>query len=1049
MPLQQQLKIFDMGMKNKNIEDFYPLSPMQQGIFFHSIAAPESSIYFEQFSWTIQGNFSITAFRRAWEYIVERHSILRTCFVWSGLKEPVQVVHRQVKLPWVLHDWREIPSVQQQQQLTAFLESDRSVDFELTHPPLMRFTLHHLAENFYHFTWSHHHILLDGWSGAIIYKEVFDCYQAFSNGQDIHLEPVRSYRDYIVWVQQQNLSRASAFWRQLLKGFTSPTRLSINKGFGQLLNSQYRNHQHKIELSLEQTAALQFLAKQHQLTMNTFVQGVWALLLSRYSGQEDVVFGATTSGRPPTLAKAESMVGLLINTLPVRVQVSSEELLLPWLKKIQAQQLEARQYEYSPLVKIQGWSEVPKGLPLFENIVIFENYPVDASLRKLDLSLDLEIKYFSGFEKMNYTLTLVVSPGKELSLKIYYDSRKIDADAISNMLQQFEYLLQQIVTEPDRSIQSYSLVTPQSRPMLPDLSTPLDESDYEQVLTLLPKDIPTNMMLGDWALPQTQALILNQTNQLCGIGEIGEIVIRTPFRTLDYINATAEQQQRCVPNPLTNDQQDLFYYTGDKGRYRPDGSIEVLGWLDDQIQIRGIGVQPGEIETVLNQHPAVAESVVIATEDSLENKRLIAYLVAKPNQTIAKSDLRYFLKKQLPEYLVPSVFMVLNALPLTASGKVNRRALPPVEQSLSQDDRFVPPRDRLELDLTQIWSEVLNANSVGVLDNFFELGGHSLLAVSLMARIHKRFGQSLPLKTLFQEATVEQQAMLLRQQTSTQAWSPLVTIQPRGSKLPLLLIHPNDGSIFNYLNLVQHLGTDRPLYGLEASGRDQGQEPHSQIEEMAADYIKAIQTIQPEEPYLLVGWFMGAAIAFEMAQQLQDRGLRISLLALIDASDIFTERSIPDETDLLVSLCRTRLFFSEEQLQQVEANLRQMDAHEQLVYVISQAREHNPHLLPPGFGVEQLGRIFKIIKFHTCALKNYSSQLHDSRKYYSGKLTLFQAIEELAANSDNRIKNWEALADKVEVHSVPGNYRTILQEPYVKVLAEKLQICLALAEKEK
>ncbi|NEQ28113.1 MAG: non-ribosomal peptide synthetase, partial [Microcoleus sp. SIO2G3] len=311
-----------MGVKNKNIEDFYPLSPMQQGIFFHSIAAPDKSVYFNQFSCTIQGKLNITAFHRAWQYIVERHSTLRTCFIWEGLKEPVQVVHRQVILPWVLHDWRYLSPAEQQQQLKVFLESDRHQGFELTHPPLIRLTLHHLAGNYYHFTWSHHHLLIDGWSNATIFKEVFDCYKAFSNGQDIYLEPIRSYRDYIIWLQQQNLPQAEAFWRQLLKGFTAPTQIWVGKGSGRLLTSKDGNNQENIKFSAETTAALQFLAQQHQLTLNTLVQGAWALLLSRYSGHEDVVFGTTTSGRPPALAKAESMVGLFINTLPVRVQVS-------------------------------------------------------------------------------------------------------------------------------------------------------------------------------------------------------------------------------------------------------------------------------------------------------------------------------------------------------------------------------------------------------------------------------------------------------------------------------------------------------------------------------------------------------------------------------------------------------------------------------------------------------------------------------------------------------------------------------------------------------
>ena len=1337
-----------MGAKHKNIEDFYPLSPMQQGIFFHTLATPESSVYFEQFSWTIQGHLDTTAFHRAWQRVVERYSVLRTCFVWEGLKEPVQIVHRQVNLPWALHDLREIPSDQQQAKLTAFLESDRTLGFELKNPPLIRFTLHHLAENIYHFTWSHHHLLLDGWSGGIIYKEVFDCYQAFSHNQDIHLASIRPYRDYIVWLQQQNLSQAEAFWRQLLQGFTAPTKLAINKSLGQLLKDKPGSNQQEIQLSPEKTAALQFLAQQHQLTLNTVVQGIWSLLLSRYSGQEDVVFGATTSGRSPRLAKAESIVGLLINTLPVRVQIKPEELLLPWLKQIQNQQIEARQYEYSPLLKIQGWSEIPKGQPLFESIVVFENYPIDASLNKRNFNL--EIQRSSTFEKTNYPLTLLAYPSEQLSLKIDFNGQLFEVDTINQILQQLKYLLEQIISEPELPLQSYSLVTPQSRWLLPDPNIPIDQPEYEPVTNLfaawtktipdqsaicqngrmwtyqelsqsadtitqvllscgvqrgdvvalygkksfgliasiiavfqsgtvllmldvnlptqrqqvmveqaqakyllnigdqsppiesgfkiididaesgkvihpvadpgqitplptltkddqayifftsgstgtpkgvlgthqgvshfvqwqsqtfeistkdrvaqltsltfdailrdvflpltsgatlclpdadqdlgaerllswlqkeqitlihtvpavaqswltqiqekinlpklrwiffsgepltgnlvkqwrenfvataeiinfygatettmiksfyqVPEDVPLGVLPVGWPLPQTQILVLNQTNNLCGIGEIGEIVIRTPFRTLGYINSSIEQQQRFISSPFSNDPQDLYYCTGDRGYYRSDGALEVLGRLDDQIKIRGIRVQPGEIEIVLNQHSTVAESVVIATEESLENKRLVAYVVAKPHQTISINDLRYFLKKILPDYLIPSVFMVLDALPLNPNGKVNRRALPAVETSLNQSDSFVPPRDRLELELTQIWSEVLNVNSVGVLDNFFELGGHSLLAISLMTRIQQRFGKSLPLKTLGQEATVEQQAILLRQQTETKPWSPLVTMQKQGTKRPLFLIHPSGGGVFGYLELIKHLGKERPIYGLEASGQDRTQQAHSQIEEMADHYIQAIRSIQPEAPYLLAGWSMGGAIALEMAQQLQTQGQQVSLLALIDASDIFTDRLPLDQTNLLLALCQSRLHFSQEQLSQVEAKLRQMDSHQQFVYAIEQTKQHNPHLIPPGFGSEELNHLFQVLKLHDYALKNYSSQLRNAKKYYAGKITLFPAKEGLASKSDNLIKNWQTLADELEIHWIAGNHLTIVQEPQVQELAARLQICLEEAQ---
>ncbi|OYD99680.1 condensation domain-containing protein, partial [Nostoc sp. 'Peltigera membranacea cyanobiont' 232] len=452
-----------MGFKNKNIEDFYPLSPMQQGILFHSLAAPKSGIYFEQFSWNIHGKLNVTAFHRAWQSIIERYSILRTCFVWEGLKEPVQIVHRQVNLPWQEYNWQHLSPEEQQEKLELFFQSDRSSGFELKQPALMRLTLVQLSDISYNFTLSHHHLLLDGWSVALVFKEVLACYKAFSNSQDLYLESIRPYRDYIVWLQQQNLSEAETFWRQMLKGFTTPTQLLVNQRARKLPTQTDGYEEREVKLSVITTTALQSVAKQHQLTLNTLVQGAWALLLSCYSGQEDVVFGAVTSGRPPTLVKAESMVGLFINTVPIRVQVSPEEFLLPWLEKIKDQLVEARQYEYCPLVKVQGWSEVPKGLSLFESIIVFENYPVDPSLRQRDINL--EIEEFHAFEKTNYPITLTVNTGEELLLKITYDDSD-RFDTITRMLGHLQTLLEGMVSNPQQRLSELSLLTETERHQL-------------------------------------------------------------------------------------------------------------------------------------------------------------------------------------------------------------------------------------------------------------------------------------------------------------------------------------------------------------------------------------------------------------------------------------------------------------------------------------------------------------------------------------------------------------------------------------------------------
>jgi amino acid adenylation domain-containing protein/thioester reductase-like protein len=446
------------AMSLKNIEDVYPLSPMQQGMVFHSLYAPESSVYIAQMSFELRGVLNVAAFVRAWQQVIKRHPILRSACVWENLEKPLQIVGREVKFPWQEQDWRQITATEKQKKLQFVLQQDRQQGFELSNAPLMRLMLIRLQEKVYHFTWNYHHILLDGWSVAIIFKEVIAYYQAFCQGEEIYLEIPRPYRDYIGWLQQQKLQQAEDFWRQKLKGFNAPTPVGINQTEWRSLNQKEGYEEQEIKLSTITTTALQSLAKQHQLTLNTILQGAWALLLSRYSGEQDVVFGATVSGRPPTLVKSEGMVGLFINTLPVRVQINSEQFLIPWLKQLLYQQVEACQYEYTPLVEIQKWSDVTPGIALFQSIVVFENFPVEATLE--EHGLNLEIQILPGFDKTNYPLTLSVVPGEELLLKIAYEEGGcFDAFNTQRMLQHLEALLKAMVANPKQSLKNLSLLT--------------------------------------------------------------------------------------------------------------------------------------------------------------------------------------------------------------------------------------------------------------------------------------------------------------------------------------------------------------------------------------------------------------------------------------------------------------------------------------------------------------------------------------------------------------------------------------------------------------
>jgi alpha-ketoglutarate-dependent taurine dioxygenase len=432
----------------KNVEDIYPLSPVQQGMLFHATYDPKGGMYMEQKTCTLQGDLDLSAFERAWQRVVERHPVLRTAFVWRGLDEPMQVVRQQVKLSWTREDWRGLAPEEQQARSSAFLQSDRTRGMELSKAPLMRLALFRLADDAYQFTWTHHHILLDGWSMPNLFKEVFAFYEAFRQGIELRLEKSRPYRDYIAWLQRQDLSRAETFWRNELKGFTTPTPLWVNRNGSP--NDDYLYGEQHLTLSEQETVALQSLTQQHQLTMNTLVQGAWGLLLSCYSGHKDVVFGATVSGRPAELAGVETIFGIFINTLPVRVRITAQAPLLPWLKELQARQVEMRQYEYSPLAQVQSWSEAPRGRPLFESILVFENYPVNAASD--GQSPSLKIRNFQDLAKLNYPLVVKAWLSAALSLGTLHDGHIFDDAAIASLLRSLKMLLNSMAARPEAQL---------------------------------------------------------------------------------------------------------------------------------------------------------------------------------------------------------------------------------------------------------------------------------------------------------------------------------------------------------------------------------------------------------------------------------------------------------------------------------------------------------------------------------------------------------------------------------------------------------------------
>ena len=1039
----------------KNLEAVYPLSPMQQGMLFHSLYTPESDIYIVQWGCILSGPLDVEAFKQSWQRIIGRHAILRTAIAWQELDEPLQVVNRRVELPWEQHDWRQLKPEIQQEHLQDFLKADQAHSFDLSQAPLMRLVLIRTTDETHHFIWSFQHLLLDGWSCSLVLKEVLTYYEALSQGRDISIEQGRPYRDYIAWLQQQDLAEAETFWRKTLKGFILPTSLGWERSSRDRSSQETGYAMQRLNISQATSSALYALARQLHVTLNTLAQGAWALLLSRYSGDEDVVFGATVSGRPAELLGVESMVGLFINTLPVRMQVAAQLPCHVWLKQIQAQQFEARQYEYTPLVQIQQWSEVVKGQPLFKSLLVFENYPIDALLQESDKHLQIKNGHFS--ERSNYPLTLAIQPGQQLSLQMIYDCSYFSDDAIRHMLGHLQQVLEELLAHPQQSLGQVDVLPPAERqrlltqwhtvsaPPLPEATVPTlfaaqavqtpeavalvcgeTQLTYRQLqqratslahtlrqrgvvpeqvvglyaprsldlvigllailqaggaylpldvaspparlarllqqagvsLLLAPSSLRDRLPSGLWqilcldsdlpaapvaaaeldcpaqpghlayvmytsgstgepkgvcvthrnivrllahpsyaqvdrqqvvlhlasisfdattfevwapllhggrlvlapseqvslhdlasllreqaitllwltaglfqqvveqeaealaevgqvltggdvlpvgqvqqvlerwpmcelingygptecttfsctarvrelwregeAVPigkpigHTQVYVVDEQWQLVGVGMPGELLIGGEGVARGYLGHGEWTAERFVPDVWSGEPGARVYRTGDLVRWREDGVLEFLGRMDQQVKIRGFRVEPAEIETVLCQNPAISEAAVIACEDISGEKYLAAYLVAAPGQQVEQSELRAYLHQKVPEYLIPAIFIALPAFPLTPNGKIDRRALPtPERTSFQQIEAYQAPRTPFEEILVEIWTDVLKLDRIGIHQNFFEIGGHSLRATQVISRIRNVFQIDFPLRILFESPTIAQLA---------------------------------------------------------------------------------------------------------------------------------------------------------------------------------------------------------------------------------------------------------------------------------------------------
>jgi surfactin family lipopeptide synthetase C len=1318
----EQAKLGDLmkreaAAKSLEIESIHPISPMQQGLLYEAVHS-RSWEYFQQKSYTLHGDLDVAALKRAWEHTVVRHAALRSLFMWENREKPLQVVLKRVDLPWEEYDWRDIQQSEREQTLKSFLKTDRSMGFELSRAPLMRFTVIRMDQDVYQFTWSHHHLLLDGWSAGIVRKEVFALYEQFCLGKHVSVQAAPQFRDYIAWLELQGLSTAESFWREKLKGVTATTPLvqvvgGRDHNYTRVWQEDYQVERVKISQSL--TARLQSLARTNRLTINIVLQGAWALLLSRYCGEQDVVFGSVVSGRPGDLEGVDSMVGVFINTLPVRVPISDQTLLIDLLNGLKCQQTEASQYQHTPLVDIQGWSEIPRGQPLFESILVLTASPLDTAPRRGKRGASIQVRNMYSVDKTNYPIALEAAQGRRLSVQIVYDDRLFDPAVVARMLGHFETLLagmadggphqmlcsvgllttgeqsqlliewndtatdhplyktislllqeqvcriadavavvcedEQVtfahldsragrlaislssrgvcpgvlvallvhrgidfltgmlavfkaggaylpldhrhpshkltrlieqsrshvvlasddlllvarkaaeavqehprpsvigiapgsatarepvsiggagprdlayviftsgstgvpkgamieqrgmvnhlfakieglrLTERDRVAQTASqtfdisvwqLLAPLIVGGTLEIVTDQDARDSERLLAAVEQRrvtileiVPSLLraMLDDQSVGGTEPFRLQSLRWLLVTGEalppalyngwherypeivvlnaygptecsddvthysipeesgdttarmpigkpidnlkiyvadgkLGLLPVRVPGELLvggvgvgrGYLYDPSRTAELFVPDPFSQTGGRL-YKTGDLARYLEDGDIEYLGRLDNQIKLRGYRIELGEIEAVLSKHPSVSQAVVVARERPESDKRLVGYIVPEEGLSVSTLELRDYLKAELPEYMIPGAFMLLDSLPLSFNGKVNRRALPePNADQVERKRRYSPPRNELQRRLVSIWEEILNVRPVGVNEKFFELGGHSLLSLRLMAQIKQNFGRLIQLDSLIKAETIEDLAGLLEQKDLDASWSPLVALQPRGDTRPFFCVHPASGNPFCYLDLSREMGVNQSFYGLQSRIND----PLKNIEEMASCYILAIKALQPEGPYLLGGWSMGGLVAFEMASQLSNRGEEIGLLAIIDAKPTDPEQERLDD-----SIIKARFSGAVD-------------------FIKEQMRKANG--AAPEIDTRLYQSMFKVYVANTRAEEMYIPGP------YHGKVTLLRAESALDEDADVTL-GWALLAGDVRIHAIPGNHSTMLMDSNAKILAECL-----------
>lgn len=1073
----QELALFALRLKEKHTDasskqiipqrsesNSSALSFAQQRLWFLDQLQPNSDLYNVSGAVSLTGQLNILALEQSFQEIVRRHEALRTTFTIQEDGQPIQKIATSLHLSLPLVDLRELPEQKRLLEVQQLANQEAKRLFSLNCGPLLRTTLLQLSEVEHVLLITMHHIVSDAWSIGVLIQELAALYEAFTQSRlSPLLELPIQYADFAVWQRQwlqgEVLKTQLSYWKQQLAGIAPMLELPTDRPRSAV--QSFRGAIQFFELSPNLSEALKVLSQRSGVTLFMTLLAAFQTLLYRYTGTEDICIGTSIANR--NRSETEQLIGFFVNTLVLRTNVSGNPSFQELLDRVREMTLGAYAHQELPFEQLVETLQPERSLshhPLFQVAFTLQNTPMEA-LKLSGLTIKaLEIENTTA----KFDLTLEMEESKQgLVGSLEYNTDLFDATTITRMLSHFQTILEAIVKDPLQRLADLPLLTRAERHQLliewnnTEVKYPFDkyiqqlfEAQVENTPDATECSSNSNKPSIGYPIVNHQVYILDKNLQPVPIGVPGELYIGD-------VGVVRGYSEKFITNPFSQDKQACLYKTGDRVRYLPNGNIEFLSRLDQQVKIRGYRIELGEIEAKLTQHPAVHSAVVIPVENNSGDKCLVAYIVPEEHlqdhqetsgvdyideeNNHPKNLTQYiygYLKELLPHYMVPSDFMLLESLPLTPNDKVDRLALPALFQAQRKiTSNFVAPRDTLELKLAEIWEEVLDVHPVGVKDNFFELGGYSLLAIRLMSKVQEQLEKDLSLTTLFSSPTIEQLASFIRERSDALPWSPLVAIQQSGSKRPFFFMPGGGGTVIYLYHLARHLGTDQPFYGLQARGLDGESLPHTRVEEIAAYNIQALRTIQPQGPYLLGGHSFGSFVAFEMATQLQLSGQKVALLALMDApaniADTHNYTELLDDTAYLVSLAKNIERFTGENLSISDEDIQQLDKDEQLNYVLEWLKMVN--IFPAEAKLKQLRGYLQVFKAN-------EQTLYQPQSIYPHQITVFKATENKDFG-DEVFMGWDKFSSlPVEAHLISADHISMMTEPQVQTLAEKLKSCI-------